>query len=80
MAHHEAGREVVADGEAAEHGLADDAERQQHAEPREVAAERPAPPGERARGDRGEADEARRSARLPYSIQACVSSGGATPP
>ena len=35
-----------------------DAERQQHAEPREVAAERPAAEGERARGDRGEPDEA----------------------
>ena len=38
---------------------ADDAERQQHAEPREVAAERPPAPRQRARGDRGEADEAR---------------------
>ena len=59
MAHHEAGREVVADGEAAEHGLADDAERQQHAERGEVAAERPPPPGECARRDRGKPDEAR---------------------
>ena len=59
VAHDEAGREVVADREAAEHGLADDAERQQHAEPREVAAERPPPERQRARGDRGEPDEAR---------------------
>ena len=59
VAHHEAGREVVADGEAAEHGLADDAERQQHAEPGEVAAERPPPPRQRAGRDRGQPDEAR---------------------
>ena len=58
VAHHEAGREVVADGEAAEHRLADDAEREQHAEHREVAAERPPPERERARGDRGQPDEA----------------------
>ena len=62
VAHHEAGREVVADREAAEHRLADDAERQQHAERGEVAPERPPPPRERAGGDRGEPDEARRSA------------------
>ena len=56
--HHEAGREVVADREAAEHRLADDAEREQHAEHREVAPERPPPERERARGHRGEPDDA----------------------
>ena len=58
VAHDEAGREVVADREAAEHGLADDAQRQQHADPREVAAERPPPERQRARRDGGEPDEA----------------------
>ena len=50
---------MVADREAAEHDLRDDAERQQHAEPREVAAEWLPAPRERARGDRRDTDEAR---------------------
>ena len=75
MAHHESGREVVAHGEAAEHRLADDAERQQRAEPA------------RGRGGTGRRNQASTPAataasptrpermRLPYSITAWVSSG-----
>ena len=62
MGHHEPRREVLEDGEAAEHGLRHDAERQQQRQPREVPAVRSA----RERQDRGDhrdhADDSRNRA------------------
>ena len=70
---------MIADGEAAQHCLADDAERQQHADDRQITAERAAPEREQPGGG-GDDPTSPESIRLPNSIQACVSSGGATLP
>ena len=80
VAHDEAGREVVADGEAAEHRLADHAERQQHADQREIAPVRAAAERQQARRRPRRGPRGRTACRLPNSINACVSSGGATLP
>ena len=58
VGHHEAGSEVVAHGEAAEHGLGDDADREQHAEQRQVAPVGTPPEGQRAGGHGDQADDA----------------------
>ena len=57
VAHHQSRREVVLDDEGAEDRLADDAERQQGAEQRQVPAVGLAEEGEDGGGDHGEADE-----------------------
>ncbi len=58
VAHDETGLEVVEHGEAAEQDLRDDAERQQHREPHQVAAVGPPAIGAQQRRERREADEA----------------------
>jgi hypothetical protein len=59
VAHHVARCQAVPDGEAAEDRLGHDSEREQHAEDREIAPERPAEEREQARRGGREADEAR---------------------
>jgi hypothetical protein len=79
VAHHEAGREVVSHREAAEHGLPQHPERKQQSEQSEIAPVGAAAEGEQAGGGGREPDEPE-SRRLPNSITAWVSSGGATLP
>ena len=57
MRHHKARREVLADRETAQHGLRDDAERQQAGEDREVAPERPARERKHGNDSRDHADK-----------------------
>ena len=57
VGHHEARGELVDDGQAAEHGLGEHAERQREREQRQVAAERPAPEREHGHERHGDADD-----------------------